>query len=100
MKKSEIKNDFYKTKVGNLFLKCFLNKLEFNKVISKSSFFRLAHLGENRYKAYLLVIWNIFATHDYCMVDYLNYGFGFRHSSYRIITEYKWRVAALSVKDL
>ena len=29
----KLKNDFYKTKVVNLFLKCFLKKLEFYKSI-------------------------------------------------------------------
>ena len=34
----QIKNDFNKPQVANLFLKCFINKLEFYKIILKPDF--------------------------------------------------------------
>ena len=41
------KNDFYKTKVVNLFLKCFLNIWNFIEVISKPGFAEWHVLQEN-----------------------------------------------------
>ena len=43
----KLKNDFYKTNVGNLFLKCFLNNWNFLKVISKPGFVYWNILQEN-----------------------------------------------------
>ena len=89
---------FYKTKVVNLFLKYFLNNLNFIKLISKPDFVERHVFTRNWYVTYMLVFGYI--LQDMITAQWITclMVLDLWHNNYRIVTGYKWQVVASLVR--
>ena len=86
------KYDFYKTKVANLFLKCFINKLEFHKRHFETQFCRLAHFMKK-------LVWGLYAYYlDTFFETWLLHGV-FKASRCQM-SHLRWRVCKLNLTRL